>query len=819
MSPTVPHGESGDFEAMWDILRSALREIHEKNASQLSFEQLYRASYKIVLKKQGDRLYDRVKEFEEQWFGAQVMPTIRKLITNNLVNITVGGLSGTTANERRLTGEEFMKGLKASWEDHITVMNMTTDVLMYMDRVYCADNRKASIFTTAMGLFRDHILRSPLSAVDSNLITFDILNSVILDQIAMERQGDVINKHHIRSCVYMLEGLYETDEEKEEDKLYLTSFEPAFLQASRAFYAQECLALLRDSTASDWLRKTKKRLAEEEARCQTTIATSTKAKITKVVEQEMISKHLSEFLVMEGSGLQAMIENDRYGDLASLYEVISRVDPEKKPLCEAVESRVVALGLQVNKVIEETDFSAAGAEDGEAGEGPAKPAKKNSGAAMTAGALKWVEEVLRLKDKFDRMANDCFNSDPLLEQSITVSFRAFINQFPRCSEYVSLFIDDNLKRGIKGKTEAEVDVLLDKATTFIQYIQDKDMFERYYKKHLARRLLQNKSESSEVEKQMISRMKMEMGNAFTSKLEGMFKDLAMSDELTAGYQNYIRNLGDLDRKQIDLNISVLTTNNWPTDSMGGGSAEREENRKSCNWPPEITTLQESFKAFYLKERNGRMLTWLGYQGNADVKMEFPKIPGKSGTRSFLMNCPTYSMLILLLFNDLALDETISFEEIQERTNIPTNDLVKSLYTLSVVPKGKVLNKHPNNKEKPKKGDAFSFNPTFTSKAIKFKAPVISGQISNKVEGEEERKQTEKDNDKSRGIMIDATIVRTMKARQTLSHLDLFTQVIQQLASRFKPDIPMMKKQIESLIEREYMERVDGAETATYRYLA
>lgn len=756
-------GENGDFEAMWDILRSALREIHEKNASKLSFEQLYRASYKIVLKKQGDRLYDRVKEFEEQWFGSQVMPTIRKLITNNLVNITVGGVSGTTANERRLTGEEFLKGLKASWEDHITVMNMTTDVLMYMDRVYCADNRKASIFTTAMGLFRDHILRSPLSTADSNIITFDILNSVILDQIAMERQDDVINKHLIRSCIYMLEGLYETNEEKEEDKLYLTTFEPAFLQASRSFYARECVALLRESTASDWLRKTKKRLAEEEARCQTTISTLTKAKITQVVEQELISSHLPEFLAMEGSGLQAMIENDRYGDLATLYELISRVDAKKTPLRHAIQSRVVALGLEINKIIQETDFSAAAAEEGEAGEGPSKPAKKNQGSVMTTGALKWVEEVLRLKDKFDRMSSECFNSDLLLQTSITKSFSEFINQFPRCSEYVSLFIDDNLRRGIKGKTEAEVDVLLDKAVTFIRYIQDKDMFERYYKKHLARRLLQGKSESSEVEKQMISRMKLEIGNTFTSKLEGMFKDMAMSEELTAGYQNHIRSLGDLDRKQIDLNINVLTTNNWPTESMGGGSAEKEEGRKSCHWPPEITTLQESFKSYYLKERNGRMLTWLGFQGNADIRMEFPKIPGKNNVaRRFELNVPTYGMIILLLFNDLAPGQTISFEEIQERTNIPTNDLMKSLFTLSVHPKAKVLNKHPADKAHPKPGDAFSYNATFFSKGFKIKAPVISGGSANKVEGEEERKATEKENDKHRSMVIDAVMVRTMK---------------------------------------------------------
>src|ERR1700709_2023154 len=97
-------GREDDFETQWHILSSALREIHEKNASQLSFEQLYRASYKIVLKKQGSVLYERVKEYEEQWFGSQVMPAIRRLITNNLVNITLGSVSAATANERRLTG-------------------------------------------------------------------------------------------------------------------------------------------------------------------------------------------------------------------------------------------------------------------------------------------------------------------------------------------------------------------------------------------------------------------------------------------------------------------------------------------------------------------------------------------------------------------------------------------------------------------------------------------------------------------------------------------------------------------------------------------
>lgn len=762
------HSKEDDFETQWKILSSALREIHEKNASKLSFEQLYRASYKIVLKKQGDALYDRVKEYEEQWFGGQVMPAIRALITNNLVNITLGGISGTTANERRLTGEEFLKGLKASWEDHNVVMNMTTDVLMYMDRVYCGDQRKASIFTTAMGLFRDHILRSQL--VESELVTFDILNSVILDQISMEREGDVINKHLIRSCIYMLEGLYETDEEQDHEKIYLTTFEVEFLNASRTFYKKECANLLREGDASSWLRQTKKRFEEEHARCQTTISRLSTEKIAKVVEDALIRDHLTEFLTLDGSGLKSMIENDRYDDLSLLYELISRIDASKEPLKVALQTRVVELGSEINQTIQDTDFSTGEpqAEDGEpVAEGSEKKViKLNNAARLTAAAIKWVDLVLQLKDKFDRLWKKCFNEDLILQTALTKSFSDFINLFPRSPEYVSLFIDDHLKRGIKGKTDGEIDEVLDKATTLLRYLQDKDLFERYYKKHLARRLLHNRSESADVEKQMISRMKLEIGNAFTTKLEGMFKDMTMSEQLTSGYRTHIANLGDVDRKQIDLGVSVLTTNFWPMETFGGAiSVQEDGTRQTCNFPTEIKTLQDSFKAFYLKDRNGRMLTWLGYLGSADIKCVFPKVVGKEGMlgreRRHEINVPTYGMVVLLLFNDIPDKQYLSFEEIQERTNIPHAELARTLHTLAVHPKCRVLSKVPPSKDAPKPGDKFGFNTAFTSKSVKIKAPVISGAV-NKVEGEDERKDTESRNDEHRGSIIDLVVVRIMK---------------------------------------------------------
>ena len=150
--PNAP-AEGTDFEACWDLLREALRDIHNKNCSRLSFEELYRAAYKIVLKKKGEELYDRVTKFEEQWFAENVIPKIELLVSRSLINIGDERGAGTSINERRQTGEKFLKGLRDTWEDHNMSMNMTADILMYLDRGFTqADPNRSSIFATTIAL-------------------------------------------------------------------------------------------------------------------------------------------------------------------------------------------------------------------------------------------------------------------------------------------------------------------------------------------------------------------------------------------------------------------------------------------------------------------------------------------------------------------------------------------------------------------------------------------------------------------------------------------------------------------------------------------
>ncbi|PHH69453.1 hypothetical protein CDD80_6733 [Ophiocordyceps camponoti-rufipedis] len=808
-----PNGEGSDFEACWHMLEEALRDIHNKTCGRLSFEELYRAAYKIVLTKKGAVLYERVKQFEEQWFTTHVIPKIEVLVTKNLINIGVGK-SSCSVNERRRAGEKFLLGVRDTWQDHNMSMNMTADILMYMDRGYIQqESNRVPIFATTIALFRDHILRSCLNA-NSNQLVMDLVISVMLDQIDMEREGDVIDRNLVRSCSRMLSCLYETEDENESKTLYLTNFQHRFLTSSHIFYTQECFRLLRDSDASAWLRHAQRRLSEEVDRCGTTVELETLPHVLAVIEETLISKHLDDFLAMEGSGLRWMIDNDKVEDLSILYKLISRVDEHKTALRDMLQTRVVELGLEIETVLKNTDFSTTTTEGDDHGEGGERTNKTvNQSAQQTAAAVKWIDDVLRLKDKFDRLLSDCFQDDLVIQTALTKSFTDFIRLFWRSSEYVSLYIDDSLKRGIRGKTEAEVDEMLEKAVVLIRYLQDRDLFQTYYQRHLARRLLHGKSESHDVEKQIISRMKQELGQQFTSKFEGMFRDLVTSSELTTTYRAHMEAVGD-GSQTIDLVISVLTTNYWPQEVMGRQASV------ACNFPHDIRRLQASFEQFYLASRNGRKLTWVSSTGSADMRCVFPAVPGKGGAlareRRYELTVPTQAMAVLLLFNDVGDGESLSFEDIQSRTEISTPDLMRTLTAVAVAPKSRVLIKNPANKSV-KPGDRFFFNSAFQSKTVRVKAPIISAV--SKVEDNQERKTTQEKNDQSRKHIIDAAIVRIMKSRKELSHTQLVSEVLGQLSSRFKPEVGLIKKRIEDLIGREYLERPDEEAPTMYRYVA
>jgi cullin 3 len=134
-------GTSGpNFDQEWSGLAASFQHIHEKQASALSYEELYRKAYQLVLRKQGELLYDNVIDFEKTWLTGRIQTAVLSLLSSELTTPpALGGSSfGASVAERCFAGERLLKGVWSEWNDHNICLNMISDVTMYLVCSLCA---------------------------------------------------------------------------------------------------------------------------------------------------------------------------------------------------------------------------------------------------------------------------------------------------------------------------------------------------------------------------------------------------------------------------------------------------------------------------------------------------------------------------------------------------------------------------------------------------------------------------------------------------------------------------------------------------------
>ena len=89
---------------------------------------------------------------------------------------------------------------------------------------------------------------------------------------------------------------------------------------------------------------------------------------------------------------------------------------------------------------------------------------------------------------------------------------------------------------------------------------------------------------------------------------------------------------------------------------------------------------------------------------------------------------------------------------------------------------------------------------------------------NCISQQQEVEQTHASVDEDRKLYLQAAIVRIMKARKVIRHNTLIQEVIEQSKNRFTPSVQMIKKCLEALMEKQYLERTANS-TDEYSYIA
>lgn len=172
-------------------------------------------------------------------------------------------------------------------------------------------------------------------------------------------------------------------------------------------------------------------------------------------------------------------------------------------------------------------------------------------------------------------------------------------------------------------------------------------------KDLAKRLLVGKSASVDAEKSMLSKLKQECGGGFTSKLEGMFKDMELSKDINIAFKQHMNNL-DKEYTAIDLTVNILTMGYWPTYQL-----------MEVTMPGQLLELQSIFNKFYLAKHSGRKLQWQPTLGHCVLKAQFDAGPKD-------LQVSLFQALVLLLFND---SDTLTFEEIKAASLIEVDNFL------------------------------------------------------------------------------------------------------------------------------------------------
>lgn len=758
------------FDTAWIIIGEALDNIFDDNTKTVSFEEVYRVVYDVVLTGNANDFYSKLSLYLEE----------------KLTGLRKSTLEGIHKSDKIM----FMDLLYQFWTSHKYHFKLIGDLMIYFDKVYCAPMRKLQVIDLCLSVFAHTVLLPLKEQIPTTFnATLDEIRSHCISSNGIITEEDQIVINKFKEIVNMMELILINEDSK--STFYSTIFEPLLLKNTKEFY----------TTAIDW-------------QSMSTLEIFHKVETLIPLERGLSTSYLNDDTCHKmNSLLEEVLLKGKVTDIVESLVSIA-VSKEDFELLQKILLLVVNNDLYANNcnnAIKAYIFN----------DLEKKINIDQSIKRKTTIGIKWVDQLL---DKYvyyhQHLSNLHFPMDrdgKLVGVLLNESFGQYLNVNTKQSiEYICHFTDSKLK--LVPTLQLSVDHIKDQLLQVIKFfklLSEKDELIESYRLQLSKRLLQQRY-THELETFMIKQFSDELGSFLTVNIESMLKDITISVDISRSMKAMSGNKITTDGlTHFEFWPNVLTMTAWPFQRMN------EQEEQDIILPSIMRRQLKEFANVYKKRYSQRILKWCHSLGLVEVMYWFGE--DKTNLRPYNLVLPFYSALVFLLF---VLDEgeqssngPWTLERIQSATGMPQEEVTRQLVSLAIAPRFRILKKnpagliiHPT--------DTFSINEDFKSltETVKVKTVnITSGTATSQRKGKALDDTSQRTLERDRLMTTNATVVRVMKQNKTLLETELFEKCKSVIESHFSLKKETFQRSLHYLVDKEYL-AIDPDDPQLYRYL-
>eukprot|EP00698_Gefionella_okellyi_P001478 TRINITY_DN11411_c0_g1_i1.p1 TRINITY_DN11411_c0_g1~~TRINITY_DN11411_c0_g1_i1.p1 ORF type:complete len:781 (+),score=118.98 TRINITY_DN11411_c0_g1_i1:69-2411(+) len=709
----------------------------------------------------------------QEWMGLYqiIYETCTSISTNietlyqNLTRFFVDRAAAVYSQICSFTRVDLIHNYLVQWERFMTATKYLAKLFTYLQRWYIEEQDVRSFEHLLMHAWYEHVLKPLRRKI------FDVLIALF----AAERAGDTVQRSLIRNMMQSYVRIGAMNATKPQLlkptvslQVYQELFETEYIDFISESLALQARGVLVISGISSFLQCAHTGLADERSRAAMYLEESTERKLHAACVQQLVAG--SEGILQ--SGFQYLLSSNQLDDVERMYSIVSHpvaavIIPR---LAELLKSHVFGLGNALLQQFRE---------------------RVQSPRDLDEFFKPLMDDLLELHSSMTELIERRLGSNDVFSASLEQAFRLLSNE--KLNDYqmaqlLALYVD-RITRVQAKITDDELEHGFDTVMRLFTYVDDKDVFFEYHRRMLCKRLLSTQA-NEDNERNFISRLKQVCGQTWTSKLEGMVNDTRLNTDLMTKF----RDSAGFSALPFEFTTHVLNSGNWP---ISGSDLQQ------FLLPADLAVCVDVFNKFYAKHQEAHKLTWCHSLGSAVVRCNF------SGRFAVEVFVSTLQATILLLFNDTS-KPFLTLADIAGLLGCETITVDRAIEPLCCGKHHVLLRTSVAESE-----DRFSTNLAIASQKPPRRLIIPATRHAITTSEQSAASSTVETN---RRYQIDAVIVRTMKGRKMLQHATLMAEVTAVLLRFFKPDPREVKKRIESLIEREFLER-DKHDPTLYMYIA